>query len=106
MPQYAVTATFGNRERSVQKRFSVLLKQRAKPRNNFWRVAVYNSMRYAICIRLNAKDLAIDFMMLAYGNRPNAIKFARANNSDLLQALKHLMETRLSTKLLSFEFYS
>ena len=34
--------------------------------------------------------------MLAYGNRPNAMKFARANNSNLLRALKHLMETRLS----------
>ena len=34
--------------------------------------------------------------MLAYGNRANAMKFARANNSDLLRALKHLMETRLN----------
>ena len=38
--------------------------------------------------------------MLAYGNRPNAIKFAWANNSDLLQALKHLMVTRLNELIL------
>ena len=30
-----------------------------------------------------------------YGNRQNAIKCARANNNDLLRALKHLMEARL-----------
>ena len=35
--------------------------------------------------------------MVAYGNRQNALMFARANNCDLLQTLKHLMETRLNT---------
>ena len=44
--------------------------------------------------------------MLAYGNRPNAMKFARANNSDLLRALKHLMETRLKSQIYtSVQFY-
>ena len=41
-------------------------------------------MRYTIYIPLNAKDFAIDLTMLAYRNWLNAIKFALANNSDLL----------------------
>ena len=40
-----------------------------------------------IYIPLNTKDLAIELTMLAYGNRKNTMKFARANNSDLLRAL-------------------
>ena len=52
-------------------------------------------MRYAIYIPPNTKDLAINLTMVAYGNRQNATAFARANNSDLLRALKHLMDTRL-----------
>ena len=49
-------------------------------------------MRYAICIPPNTKDPAINLTMVAYGNRQSAITFARANNSDLLWALKHFME--------------
>ena len=49
-------------------------------------------MRYAIYIPL--KDFTIDLKMLAYENRQNAIKFERASNSDLLLALKHLMEIK------------
>ena len=52
-------------------------------------------MRYAIYTPPNTKDLAINQTMVAYGNRQNATAFARANNSDFLQSLKHLMETRL-----------
>ena len=52
-------------------------------------------MRYPIYIPPNTKNLAINLMMIAYGNQQNATTFARANNSDLLRALKHLMETRL-----------
>ena len=52
-------------------------------------------MRYGIYIPLNTKDLAINPSMVAYGNRQNATAFARANNSDLLRLLKHLIETRL-----------
>ena len=52
-------------------------------------------MRYAIFMPPNTKDLAINQTMVAYGNRQNATAFARANNSDLLRSLKHLMETRL-----------
>ena len=37
--------------------------------------------------------------MVAYGNRQNATTSARANNSDLLSSLKHLMETRLKSNL-------
>ena len=47
-------------------------------------------MRYAIYMRPNTKDLAINQTMVAYGNRQNATAFARANNSDLLRSLKHL----------------
>ena len=54
-------------------------------------------MRYPISIPPNTKDLTIELTMVAYGNQQNAIKFARANNYDLLRALKHLMETRLRT---------
>ena len=49
-----------------------------------------------IYIPPNAKDITIDLTTLAYGNQQNAIKFARVNNSDLLRALKNLMETRLN----------
>ena len=52
-------------------------------------------MRYAIYMPPGTKDLAINQTMVVYGNRWNAIAFARANNSDLLRPLKHLMETRL-----------
>ena len=53
-------------------------------------------MRYATSMPPNTKDLAINQAMVAYGNRQNATAFARANNSDLLRLLKHLMEARLS----------
>ena len=49
-------------------------------------------MRYAIYLPLNAKDLTIHLTMVSYGNPQNAIKFALANNSDLLRALKNLMD--------------
>ena len=52
-------------------------------------------MRYAIYMPPNTKDLTINQAMIAYGNRQNAIAFTRANNSDSLQSLKHLMETGL-----------
>ena len=52
-------------------------------------------MRYAIYLPTNTKDLVINLTMVAYGNRQNAITFTRANNSDLLRALKQLIETRL-----------
>ena len=52
-------------------------------------------MRYAIYMPPKTKDPAINQTMVAYGNRQNATEFVRANNSDLLRSLKHLMETRL-----------
>ena len=52
-------------------------------------------MRYAIYIPPNTKDLAINPTKSAYGNRQNATALARANNSNLLRSLKHLIETRL-----------
>ena len=52
-------------------------------------------MRCTIYMPPNTKDLATNQTMVAYGNRQNAIMFTRADNSDLLRALKHLMETRL-----------
>ena len=51
-------------------------------------------MHYATYMPPNTKDLATNQAMVAYGNRQNATAFARANNSDLLRSLKHLMETR------------
>ena len=48
---------------------------------------------YAINIPPNTKDLAIaiHLTMVAYRNWKNSITFARANNSDLLRALRHLV---------------
>ena len=68
-----------------------------KCNNGFRKVDILKLIpkRYAIHIPPNTKDLAINLAMVAYGNRQNAITFARANNSYLLRALKHLMETRL-----------
>ena len=56
-------------------------------------------MRYSSHIPPNTKELAIDLTVVACENRQNAITFARVNNSDLLRALKHLMETRLNGKV-------
>ena len=57
-------------------------------------------MRYAIYMPPNTKDLAINHTTVVYRNRQNATAFARANNSNLLRSLKHLMETRLYELLL------
>ena len=51
----------------------------------------------------NTKDLAINHMMVAYGNRQNATAFA--NNSILLRSLKHLMETRLYVQIFVERWY-
>ena len=56
-------------------------------------------MRYMIYMPPNTKDLAINQTMVAYGNRQNATAFARANNSNLLRSMKHLMGTRLYSYL-------
>ena len=52
-------------------------------------------LHYAIYLPLNAKDLTIDLPKHAYENRQKAINFAQVKNSNLLQALKLLMETKL-----------
>ena len=64
--------------------------------DDFRKVIIYNSIPDALrdLHAYKCKDLTIDLMMLVYGNRQNAIKFTQANNSDLLRALKYLMETR------------
>ena len=63
-------------------------------------------MLYAICMPSNTKDLAMIQTMAAYGNRQSATAFARANNSDLLRSLNHLMETRLYSGLLTHGIYN
>ena len=63
-------------------------------------------MRYAIYIPLNAKDLTIELAIVAYGNQGNAIKFARANHSDLLRALKHSLEVTYASKYLISKVHS
>ena len=85
-----------------KKRFFVLRKNRAKLKNKkitatfgMLLFLIKYRMRYAIYMLPNTKDLAINHTMVAYGNRQNATAFARANNSDLLRSLKHLIETRL-----------
>ena len=102
VPRYAVTVIYSNRQRKKQKRFSVLRKKRAKPKTKNITTAFGKSlfqikyrMRYTIYMPPNTKALAINQTMVAYGNRQSATAFARANNSDSLRSLKHLMETRL-----------
>ena len=72
--------------------FTVLQIKRARPRNKF--ITQYR-ISYVIYILLNVRDFTINLSMHAYGNRQNATKFTRANNSDLMQALKQLMETNM-----------
>ena len=104
VPRYAVTVIYRNQQREKRKKISVLRKKRAKPKTKKitttfgkWLFLTKYRMRYVIYMPPNTKDLAINQTMVAYGNRPNATAFARANNSDLLRSLKHLMETRLNT---------
>ena len=75
--------------------------QKTKNNDRFRKVVflIKCGMRYAIYMPPNTEDLAINQLMVAYGNRQNAAAFTRANNSDLLRSLKHLMETRLYCRL-------
>ena len=105
MPRYAVTVTYGNQQRKAQKRFSLFRKKQSEKQkkniDDFRNVGVSKyRMRYAIYMPQNIKDLTINQTMVAYGNRQNAKAFARANNSDLLRSLTHLMETRLHLLIL------
>ena len=105
VPRYAVTVINRNQQRKKQKWFSVLWKkdqsQKTKNNDRFRKVVflIKCGMRYAIYMPPNTEDLAINQLMVAYGNRQNAAAFTRANNSDLLRSLKHLMETRLYCRL-------
>ena len=99
VPRYAVTVIYRTQE---TKKIFCLPKKRAKPKTKKITTTFGKSlflliyrMRYAIYMPPNTKDLAINQTMVAYGNRQSATAFARANNSDLLRSLKHLMETRL-----------
>ena len=101
VPRYAVAVIYRNQQRK-KKRFSVLRKKRAKPQTKIITATVGKSlflaeyrMRYTIYMPPNTKDLATNQTMVAYGNQQNATAFARANYSNLLRSLKHLMETRL-----------
>ena len=68
-----------------------------KCNDDFWKVVIANSIPAAL------RDLHTSRYKRPHnksndgclGNGQNDIVFARANNSDLLRALKHLMETRL-----------
>ena len=101
VPLYAVTVTYRKQRHRTQKIFSVFRKKRAKLKTKNIMTTFGKSlfltkhrMCYAMYMPSNTKYLAINQMMVAYGNRQNATAFAQANNSDLLQSLKHLMETR------------
>ena len=81
VPRCAGTATYGNRERSIQKRFSVLRQKRARPRKYLITMSFRKSILitqhrtlYVIYIPPDEKDLAINITMVAYENRQNAIK--------------------------------
>ena len=102
----AVTATYENRERRIQKRVSVLWKKREKPKNNFIMTfgkslsITQSRIRCSIYVPLKTKDLAIELTMAAYRNWDKAWRFARAKYSDLLRALNHLGKPRFSNQLL------
>ena len=81
VPRYAVTVIYRNQQCKKQKRFSILRKQRAKPKTEKITTAFGKSlflikyrMRYAIYMPPNTKDLAINQTMVAYGNRQNMPK--------------------------------
>ena len=93
--RYAVTMIYRNQQRKKQKGFSVLQKE-SKAENKKITATFGKSlflikyqMRYAVYMPPNTKDLAIN------RNRQNPTAFGRANNSDLLRSLKHLLKTRL-----------
>ena len=97
----AMTAIYRNQQRKKNKIFCPA-KKRAKLKTKdiittFGKLLFLTKyrMRYTIHMPPNTKDLAINRTMVAYGNRQNAIAFARASNSDLLRSQKHLMETRV-----------
>ena len=96
VPRYAVTVTYKNptaqKTKNIFLRFEKKSKAKAKNIMTTFGKSLFltkKRMRYAIYMPPNTKDLAINQTMGAYGNRQ------RANNSDLLQSLKHLMETVL-----------
>ena len=93
---------YRNQQRTKQEIFSVFRKK-SKPKakkitTTFGKLLflIKYRIRYAIYMPPNTKELAINQTMVTYGNRQNALEFERANNSDLLRSLKHLMETRLN----------
>ena len=87
---------------TTQEKKYFLSKKRSKAKNikyndDFRKVVISkHRMRYAIYISPNTKDLAINPPMVAYGNRQNVTALARANDSDLLRLLKHLMQTSMT----------
>ena len=95
--RYAVTATYGNWERKIQKKFRTFEKKESKTKeqfynNDFRKVIFSNAIPYAL------HDLPTS-KCKRHHNRPyqqNGIKFAQVNNSDLLRALKNLTKTRLN----------
>ena len=85
--RYAVTVIYEKQQRKKQKKITTTFGKSL--------FLIKYRMRYAIYMPPNTKDLPINQTMVAYGNRQNATVFARANNSDWLRSLKHLMETGL-----------
>ena len=84
------------------KRFSVLRKKR--PNSDFRKVVISSSIPDGLHKILTSKykrprNKPND---CAYENRQNAITFTRANNSDLLRALKHVMEASLYWMIIRF----
>ena len=97
VPRYAVTVIYRNQQRKKQKDFQPSEKKEQSQKQKITTTFGKSSflIKYAIYRPPNTKDLAINQTMVAYGNPQNATAHARANNSDLLQSLKHLMKTRL-----------
>ena len=94
VPWYAVTVIYRNQQRKKQKRAKLKTKILTTALGKSLFLIKYR-IRCAIYMPPNTKDLAINQTMVTYGNWQNATVFARANNSDWLRSLKHLMETGL-----------
>ena len=93
VPRYTGIVTYGNRKRKMQNNFLCFRLKRANLRNNFYNsiLDVLRDLHASKC----KKEPRNRPPMHPYGNLQNAMKLTRANISDLLQALKQLMETML-----------
>ena len=94
VPRCVVTPTYGNRERSIQKRFNVLCQKRAKPKKY---VTTTTFGKFMTQCRMRECDLHT-FRLKRPRNKPYDAyqwKPSKGNIVCTSKQLKHLMETSL-----------